>query len=216
MDEIWTAVDDYYDGLILEPDSALDAAMAANREAGLPPIDVTPAQGRFLHLLARGVGARRILEIGTLGGYSTIWLARAVLPEGSVVTCEIDPDRAALARANVDRAGLAEAVEIRTGPALDTLAALSGPFDLVFVDADKPGNADYLAATIPLTRPGGVILVDNVVRDGRVVDPGDDGPDVVGTRRFAEALAAESRVDATMIQTVGRKGYDGFVLAVVR
>lgn len=213
--DTWNAVEDYYDGLLLGEDPALDAAREANAAAGLPPIDVSPAQGKMLHLLARAIGARRILEVGTLGGYSTIWLARAVQPEGSVVTCELDPHHAAVARANLERAGLAETVDVRVGPALRTLEGLTGPFDLAFVDADKTSNAEYFAHAVRLSRPGGVIVVDNVVRGGRVVDA--DGDEAVaGTRRFAAALAAEERVDATVIQTVGSKGHDGFVLAVVR
>jgi predicted O-methyltransferase YrrM len=213
--DTWNAVEDYYDGLLLGEDPALDAAREANAAAGLPPIDVSPAQGKMLHLLARAIGARRILEVGTLGGYSTIWLARAVQPEGSVVTCELDPHHAAVARANLERAGLAETVDVRVGPALRTLEGLTGPFDLAFVDADKTSNAEYFAHAVRLSRPGGVIVVDNVVRGGRVVDA--DGDEAVaGTRRFAAALAAEERVDATVIQTVGSKGHDGFALAVVR
>ncbi|MCX6463461.1 MAG: O-methyltransferase [Pseudonocardiales bacterium] len=213
--DTWNAVEDYYDGLLLGEDPALDAAREANAAAGLPPIDVSPAQGKMLHLLARAIGARRVLEVGTLGGYSTIWLARAVQPEGSVVTCELDPHHAAVARANLERAGLAETVDVRVGPALRTLEGLTGPFDLAFVDADKTSNAEYFAHAVRLSRPGGVIVVDNVVRGGRVVDA--DGDEAVaGTRRFAAALAAEERVDATVIQTVGSKGHDGFALAVVR
>ncbi len=216
----WAAVDDYYAGLLLTEDPVLDAALAANEAAGLPPIDVSPAQGKMLHLLARAIGARRILEIGTLGGYSTIWLARAVQPEGTVVTCELDPHHASVATANIARAGLAATVDVRVGPALDTLAGLIGPFDLAFVDADKDSNAEYFAHALRLSRPGGVIVIDNVVRGGRVVpgsDPaGSDAAAVVGTRRLAAALAAEERVDATVIQTVGSKGHDGFALAVVR
>jgi predicted O-methyltransferase YrrM len=212
----WDEVDDYYTGLLLDEDPALDAALEANAEAGLPSIDVSPAQGKMLHLLARAIGARRILEVGTLGGYSTIWLARAVQPEGSVVTCEIDPHHAQVATANIARAGLADTVDVRVGPAIDTLAGLTGPFDLAFIDADKASNAEYFAHALRLSRPGGVIVVDNVVRGGRVVDGASTDAAVVGTRRFAQALAAEERVDATVIQTVGSKGHDGFALAVVR
>lgn len=220
-DRSWDEVDAYYTGLLLDDDPALDAALEANAEAGLPPIDVSPAQGKMLHLLARAIGARRILEVGTLGGYSTIWLARAVQPEGpigggSVVTCEIDPHHAQVATANIARAGLADTVDVRVGPAIDTLAGLAGPFDLAFIDADKASNAEYFAHALRLSRPGGVIVVDNVVRGGRVVDGASTDAAVVGTRRFAQALAAEERVDATVIQTVGSKGHDGFALAVVR
>jgi predicted O-methyltransferase YrrM len=214
-DERWRAVDDFITGMLVGPDPALDAALAANRAAGLPPIDVSPAQGKLLHLLARAIGARRILEIGTLGGYSTIWLGRALGPDGRVVTLEREPRHAAVAAENLARAGLAEQVDIVVGPALETLPHLDGPFDLVFVDADKPSNAAYLAAAVRLSRPGALIVVDNVVRDGRVADPTDDDPAVVGSRRLTEALAAEPRLSATELQTVGSKGYDGFALALV-
>ncbi|MBC8092535.1 MAG: O-methyltransferase [Pseudonocardia sp.] len=216
MSESWAAVDDYYTGLLHLEDPALDAALAANEAAGLPSIDVSPAQGKMLHLLARAVGARRVLEVGTLGGYSTIWLARAVQPEGTVITCELDPHHAAVATDNITRAGLADSVDVRVGPAIDTLAGLDGPFDLTFIDADKASNAEYFAHALRMSRPGGVIVVDNVVRGGRVVDTDSTDTAVVGTRRFAAALAAEERVDATVIQTVGSKGHDGFALAVVR
>ncbi len=214
-EHLWHAVDDYLGGLLVGPDPALDAALAANRAAGLPPIDVSPLQGKLLHLLARVAGARRILEIGTLGGYSTIWLARALPRGGRLVTLERVPRHAEVARENLARAGLAEVVEVVVGPALDTLRDLDGPFDLVFVDADKPANADYLAHAVRLSRPGTVIVVDNVVRGGRVADPLDDDASVRGSRRLVEALAAEPRLSATAVQTVGGKGLDGFALAVV-
>jgi predicted O-methyltransferase YrrM len=214
-DERWRAVDDFITGMLVGPDPALDAALAANRAAGLPPIDVSPAQGKLLHLLARAIGARRVLEIGTLGGYSTIWLGRALGPDGRVVTLEREPRHAAVAADNLARAGLAEQVDIVVGPALETLPDLDGPFDLVFVDADKPSNAAYLAHALRLSRPGALIVVDNVVRDGRVADPTDDDPAVVGSRQLTEALAAEPRLSATELQTVGSKGYDGFALALV-
>ncbi len=211
----WCAVDHYITDLLIGPDPALDAALEANAAAGLPAIDVSPAQGKLLHLLARAIGARRILEIGTLGGYSTIWLARALPADGSLVTCESSARHAEVARANIARAGLDDRVEIRQGPALDTLSELAGPFDLVFVDADKPSNADYFGWALRLTRPGSVIIVDNVVREGRVLEADSDDAAVLGTRRFTEMLAAERRVSATEIQTVGSKGHDGFALAVV-
>ena len=214
-EQSWQDVDDYYGGLLLPADPVLDAALEANAAAGLPAIDVTPAQGKLLHLLARSIGAQAILEVGTLGGYSTIWLARALPAGGRLVTLERDPRHADVARANVARAGLDGVVDVLVGPALDTLPTLTGPFDLVFVDADKQSNAEYLALALERTRPGGVIVVDNVVRGGRVVDPGTDDAAVAGTRRFAAALAAEKRVDATVIQTVGGKGHDGFALAFV-
>ena len=215
-DQLWHAVDGYLAGSLVGPDPILDGALAANRAAGLPPIDVSPALGKLLHLLARVTGARRILEVGTLGGYSTIWLARALPAGGRVVTLEREPRHAAVAADNIARAGLAGVVQIVVGPALETLPTLAGPFDLVFVDADKPSNADYLAHALRLSRPGTVIVVDNVVRGGRVADPDDDDPAVVGSRRLVEALAVEPRIDATALQTVGVKGYDGFALAVVR
>jgi predicted O-methyltransferase YrrM len=209
------AVDDYLAGLLVGPDPALDAALAANRAAGLPAIDVSPLQGKLLHVLARALGARSILEIGTLGGYSTIWLARALPDDGRLVTLERSPHHAEVAAANIARAGLSTRVEIVVGAALDTLPGLDGPFDLVFVDADKPSNADYLAHAVRLSRPGTLIVVDNVVRGGRVADAGDDDPAVVGSRRLVEALAADDRLSATALQTVGSKGHDGFAVAVV-
>lgn len=213
---LWSAVDDYWTGVLHAPDPTLDAALADSAAAGLPPIAVSPPQGKFLHLLARIAGARRILEIGTLGGYSTIWLARALPAGGQLVTCELDPHHARIACANLARAGVGELVDIRVGPAIDTLAGLAGPFDLAFVDADKPSGADYFRECVRLVRPGGTIVVDNVVRGGAVVDAASIDPAVVGTRRLADAIAAEPRVDATVLQTVGGKNYDGFVLAVVR
>lgn len=212
---VWGAVDDYWTGLLHTPDAALDAALADSEAGGLPSIAVSPPQGKFLHLLARGVGARRILEIGTLGGYSTIWLARALPAGGELITCELDPHHAAVARANIDRAGVGALVDIRVGPAGDTLSGLTGPFDLAFVDADKPSGAHYFRACLRLVRVGGVIIIDNVVRRGGVVDAASPDPAIIGTRRLAEAVAAEPRVDATVLQTVGGKSYDGFVLAIV-
>ncbi|MGE3284855.1 MAG: O-methyltransferase [Pseudonocardia sp.] len=211
-DNSWTETDTFLTDLFVGEDGALQAALAANAEAGLPPIDVSPPQGKLLHLLARAVGARRILEVGTLGGYSTIWLARALPADGRLVTCEIDPRHAAVARANLERAGLAGRVEVVEGPALTTIAALAGPFDLVFADADKPSNADYFARAVELTRPGGLIVVDNVVRQGGVV-AGED-PNAAGSRRALAAMAADPRVVATAIQTVGSKGHDGFAIAL--
>jgi predicted O-methyltransferase YrrM len=220
MSARWGAVDTYLAEKLLGDDPALDAALKANAEGGLPAIDVSPTQGKFLHLLARAIGARRVLEIGTLGGYSTIWLARAVPEDGRVVTLELDPHHAEVARANLDRAGVGGKVEIRVGPALDTLAALAGeggaPFDLAFIDADKQNNANYVAAAIGLSRPGTVIIVDNVVRDGRVIDAASQDATVQGTRRLFDMLAAEPRLDATALQTVGVKGWDGLVMAMVR
>ena len=218
MSEAWREVDRYLAGKLLGEDAALDAALRANAEAGLPAIDVSPVQGKLLHLLARAAGARRILEIGTLGGYSTIWLARALPDDGKVVTLEIEPHHAAVARANLDRAGLGKRVEIRVGPALDSLSALQGEdrFDFVFIDADKENNANYVRAAIGLARAGALIVVDNVVREGAVLDAGSDDPRVMGTRRLFDYLSAEPRLDATAVQTVGSKKWDGLAVALVR
>ena len=217
--EQWTAVDDYIDSAVIPTDPVLDAALQASADAGLPDIGVSAEQGKLLHLLALGQGARRILEIGTLGGYSAIWLARALSADGRLITLEADPGHAEVARVNLANAGLAGVSEVKTGRALDTLpllhAAGDGPFDLIFIDADKPSYPDYLAWSVRLSRPGTMIVADNVVRGGGVLDAGSALPGVQGVRRFMEALAAEPRVSATVIQTVGRKGYDGFALAVV-
>ena len=215
----WTAVDRYITGLLVPPDAALDGALRDSAAAGLPPIAVSPAQGKLLHLLARTQGARRILEIGTLGGYSTIWLARALPAGGQLMTLEVDPRHAEAARANIARAGLAGVVELRLGPALETLPQLiaekSGRFDLIFIDADKGAIPEYFARALELSRRGTLIIVDNVVRNGAVADPASTDPAVIGVRRFHQLLAAERRVSATTIQTVGSKGYDGFTLALV-
>jgi predicted O-methyltransferase YrrM len=213
--ETWEQVDEYVSERLVEADPALVAALADSAAAGLPPIAVSPPQGKFLRLLARIHGARSVLEIGTLGGYSTIWLAGALPPDGRVVTLEVNPAHAEVARKNLARAGLDDRVEIRVGAALETLPTLTGPFDLAFIDADKKNNPDYVRWALRLVRPGGVIVVDNVVRHGALVDPADTSPDVVGTRATYDLLAAEPRLDATAIQTVGAKGYDGFAIAVV-
>jgi predicted O-methyltransferase YrrM len=215
--ETWAAVDRYISGLLVSPDSALDAALEASAAAGLPQINVTPSQGKLLHVLARMQGARRILEIGTLGGYSAIWLARALPEGGRLITLEADPRHAEVAGANLARAGLAEIVDVRLGPALDTLPGLvaEGPFDLFFIDADKPNNPAYFSWAVRLSRPGSVIIVDNVVRGGAVADTDNDDPRVQGSRRLFEVIAAEPRVTATTIQTVGAKGYDGLAIALV-
>jgi predicted O-methyltransferase YrrM len=202
--------------ILLRPDAALDATLTANRAAGLPSIDVAPNQGKLLYLLAQMLGACNILEIGTLGAYSTIWLARALPADGHLITLEADPKHAEVARANLVRAGLAQVVDVRVGVALDTLPALVGQiFDLVFIDADKPNNAAYLEWALRLARPGSVIIVDNVVRAGGILDATSNDPRIQGTRRLFEAIAQEPRLEATAIQTVGRKGHDGFVLARV-
>ncbi len=212
----WRRVDDYIRDRLIPADPALDAAQTAAAAAGLPAIEVSPTQGKLLQLLARIAGARRILEIGTLAGYSTIWLARGLAPGGRLVTLEADPHHAAVARANLAAAGLADVVEVREGPALDTLPNVEGPFDLVFIDADKRNNPNYLDWALRLSRPGTVIVCDNVVRRGRITDPENAEGDVTGTRALFDRLAAEPRLDATALQTVGAKGWDGFVLAVVR
>jgi predicted O-methyltransferase YrrM len=215
----WTAVDEYFDTALHLSDPALEAALAANRAAGLPGIDVSPAQGKFLHLLARMVGAKRILEIGALGGYSSIWLARALRPGGHLVSLEISPKHAEVARANLARAGLGEAAEVRVGPALESLAALKAeagaPFDFVFIDADKPNNANYLKAALDLSRPGAVIVCDNVVRDGTIADAKSRDANVLGARALFETIAAEPRLSGVGLQTVGAKGWDGFAIALV-
>lgn len=215
----WTAIDRYFTDLLTAPDPGLDAALAASAAAELPQINVSPNQGKLLHLLARAMGARTILEIGTLGGYSSIWLARALPPDGHLISLEADPRHAEIARANIAGAGLAEVVEVRLGKALDTLPHLAAeghePFDFTFIDADKPNTTEYFAWALRLSRPGSVIVVDNVVRGGQVIDAESDDPSVQGVRRFNERLGSEPRVSATAIQTVGSKGYDGFVIAVV-
>ena len=215
MTDVWDRVDEYVTERLIGADPALDAALADSAAAGLPAIQVSAPQGKFLRLLARMAGARRILEVGTLGGYSTIWLARGLAPGGHLDTLEVDPRHAEVARVNLRRAGLADTVTVHLGPAIDTLPTLTGPYDLVFIDADKKGNPDYVRAALGLTRPGGVIVVDNVVRGGRVADAGDTSADVVGTRATYDLLASEPRLDATALQTVGGKGYDGFAIAVV-
>jgi predicted O-methyltransferase YrrM len=219
-DDRWTAVDGFLSDLLVGPDEALDAALVASADAGLPTIEVSPMQGKLLHLLARMHGARTVLELGTLGGYSTIWLARALPADGRLVTLEASPLHAEVAAANLARAGVSGLVDLRVGPALESLPALeqegAGPFDLVFIDADKENIPHYFAWALRLTRPGSVILVDNVIRDGAVIDATSEDPRVQGVRRFFEQLGAEPRVSATVIQTVGRKGYDGLAVGVVR
>jgi predicted O-methyltransferase YrrM len=219
-EETWAEVDAFAGGLLAPHDPALEEAIAAGEHAGLPQIQVSPPQGKLLNILARSIEARAVLEFGTLAGYSTIWLARA-LPEGdgSLVTLESDPAYAEVARGNLARAGLADLVDIRVAPALETLPSLeaegAGPFDLVFIDADKVNTPEYFAWSLERTRLGGLIVADNVVRGGALVDRADEEPSIVAQRRFHEMLADEPRVEATTIQTVGVKGYDGFTIALV-
>jgi len=221
MDQgLWITVDRYLSDTLIPADHLMDEALDANACAGLPPIDVAPNQGKLLHLIARVQGARRILEIGTLGGYSTIWLARALPPDGQLVTLELDPKHATVAANNLRRSGLSSVVDIRVGPALESLEGLQAesakPFDLIFLDADKQNYPAYLEEAIKLSRPGTVILADNVVREGAIVDQNNTDERVMGVRSFLEKLSTHPRLDATAIQTVGTKGYDGFAFAVVR
>lgn len=217
--EKWTAVDRYINDLLVPPDAALAAALEASAAAGLPAINVAPNQGKLLMLLAQLQRARTILEIGTLGGYSTIWLARALPADGRLITLEADAKHAEVAQANIARAGLDNIVELRLGQALNSLPQIAdegrGPFDLIFIDADKPSTPDYFKWALRLSRRGSLIIVDNVVREGAVIDPDSDDASVQGARRFHELVAAERRVSATTIQTVGSKGHDGFTLALV-
>ena len=217
--KIWKQVDQYFAKALIAHGDGFEAALDANRKANLPAIDVTPLQGKLLEILARATGARRVLEIGTLGGYSTLWLARALANNGLVVTLEIEPRHAQIARHNLETAGLAHCVELRIGPAAQTLAELvneqSAPFDFIFIDADKAGYPEYLQWSMKLSRPGTLIVADNVVRDGKVIDPDNPDPNIQGVRRFTELVSAEPRLSATALQTVADKGYDGFVIAVV-
>jgi predicted O-methyltransferase YrrM len=216
-DKTWEAVDQYFLGKIIGQDAALKEAQRAAEAAGFPPISVTAAQGKLLHLIVRMHGARKVLEIGTLAGYSTIWMARALPPGGKLISLECENRHAEVARSNIERAGVSALVEIRVGLALKTLPMLKseGPFDMVFIDADKENNAGYFQWALRLSRPGGVIIVDNVVREGKVADPANTDENVLGARRVVDLIAAEPRVSATAIQTVGGKSYDGFLLAVV-
>jgi predicted O-methyltransferase YrrM len=218
-EEQWAGVDQYLTNLLVRPDAALEQALEASAAAELPSIAVSAPQGKLLHLLARLAGAKRILELGTLGGYSTIWLARALPPGGRLVTLEFEPKHADVARRNITRAGLDGAVEVRVGPAVKTLQQMveegTERFDLIFIDADKPEYPDYLTWSIKLSRPGTLIIADNVIRNGAVADAASTDPKVLGVRRFNEMVAAEPRLNATAIQTVGSKGYDGFTIALV-
>ncbi len=224
MQELWSAVDAYIDGLLFAGDDVIASALEASTKAGLPPISVTPSQGKLLCLLVQMSGARNILEIGTLGGYSTLWLARALPPEGRILTLEFSAKHAEVARANFAHAGFAEKIEVRIGAALETLPQIAaegrGPFDFIFIDANKDDYSEYLAWALRLSRPGTVIVADNVVRDGEVLQPGTKDAAVQGAQRFNARLAAEScadnpRLSSTILQTVGCKGYDGFALARV-
>lgn len=215
----WTAVDDYFERLYVQSHPVLEAALQAADNAGLPPAQVAPNQGKLLYIFAQMIGARRILELGTLGGYSTIWLARALPPDGSLVTLEYDPKHAEVARSNFVLAGLSDLIEIRVGKALDTLPQLAAeqpdPFDLVFIDADKGNNPAYLEWALKLTHRGSVIIGDNVVRNGMVLDSTSDDASVKGIRAFNELFSADPRLSASAIQTVGSKGWDGFAIGVV-
>ncbi|MBB5342770.1 O-methyltransferase [Tunturibacter empetritectus] len=217
--DLWTSVDHFLTDTLVHPDQALNEAVRTNADAGLPAIDVAPNQGKFLHLLARIHKAKRILEVGTLGGYSTIWLARALPPDGTLITLELNPTHASVAAANIKRAGLSSLVDLRVGSALESLANLhaqkAAPFDLIFLDADKPNNPSYLEWAIKLSRPGTVIIGDNVIRDGAILDPNSSDPAVSGTRTFLERFGDNPRLEATALQTVGSKGYDGFAIALV-
>jgi len=216
---LWSAIDDHIVGILSPSDPALDQALADSKAAGLPAINVAPNQGKLLQLLAQTIGARRVLEVGTLGGYSTIWLARALPSDGRLITLEYSPVHAEVARANIARAGLADIVEVRVGAALESLPRLAAenpePFDLVFIDADKENNPHYFTWALKMTRPGGLIIIDNVVRAGSVIDADSQDPNVLGIRRMYELIAAEPRVTATAVQTVGSKGHDGFAIALV-
>lgn len=218
-EETWDSVDDYVVTRLGLSDASLAATLARSDEAGLPKISVAPNQGKLLELLARSNGARRILEIGTLGGYSTIWMARALPSDGALVTLELSPVHAEVARTNLEGAGVAAKVEVRVGPAADTLRAMINegvePFDFIFIDADKEGYPEYFALSMRLSRPGTVMVADNVVRNGAVADPASDDERVQAVRQFFDDVAAEPRVDATAVQTVGTKGYDGFALLIV-
>ncbi len=218
--ELWTAVDHYFDDLFIGPDPILDAVLAASAQAGLPAIQVSPSQGKFLSVLARSLGARHILEVGTLGGYSTIWLARALPADGRLITLEANPKHATVARANFARAGLDHLIELRLGSALDTLPQLAaekrGPFDFIFLDADKPNITAYFEWALKLARRGSLIVADNVVREGKVLDANNGDSSVQSMRRFFAQAAADPRVDATVVQTVGSKGYDGLAILLVK
>lgn len=215
----WDKVDQYITERLIPQDAVLEEVLVTNQQAGLPPFDVSPSQGKFLNLLVQMKGARRILEIGTLGGYSTIWMARALPSDGQIVTLELDPIHAQVAKANLSLAEVDHLVELRVGDALEQLSQMKQegvePFDFIFIDADKPNNPNYLKWALQFSQPGTVILGDNVIREGEVINENSEDPRVVGVREFYDLLAEESRISATAIQTVGSKGYDGFVLGIV-
>jgi len=215
MDATWETVENYLAERVIKPDRIFDIVQESSKAAGLPDIAISAAEGRQLELMARMIGARRILEIGTLGGYSTIWLARALPADGKVITLEYSPKHAEVARNNIARAGFASRVEVMTGAGLDLLPQLEGPFDFFFIDANKDDYPEYFRWAVKLSRPGSIIVVDNVVREGRVADPKADEPLINGIKKMHEAIAAEPRVTATAIQTVGARGYDGYVVAMV-
>jgi predicted O-methyltransferase YrrM len=217
-EQVWSEVDDYFEEHLLPTDDVMRATLETNVAEQLPPIAVTPPQGKLLHLIARACGARRILEIGTLGAYSTIWLARALKPGGHLITLEIDPHHAEVAKRNLAHAGMSDRVEVRVGRAADLLDAMHGivePFDFIFIDADKASSDIYFKAIIPLSHPGTVVIVDNVVRDGKVADAKSEDEDIKGIRRMTEWLATQPTISATAIQTVGGKSYDGFLMAII-
>lgn len=217
---IWAKVDAYIVERLVGVDPDQEQTLKDNAANGLPAIDVSAPQGKFLNLLVRMTGARKILEIGTLGGYSTIWMARALPEGGRLISLEYEPRHAETAKANIARAGFADRVEVRTGAAAETLPVLAtegaGPFDFIFIDADKPSNPIYLDWALKLSRPGTVVVLDNVVRDGAVIDAGSADPSIIGTRKGFDVFAGNPRFDATALQTVGSKGYDGFAIAIVR
>jgi len=217
---LWAAVDTYIAQNLIPSDPILEEALKSNAQAELPSIDVSPTQGKFLYLLAKIKGARRILEVGTLGGYSTIWLARALPPDGKLITLELSPKHAEVAAKNIARAGLTALIEQRVGPALDSFAQLqterTEPFDLIFIDADKPNNPNYLDWALRLSHPGTIIITDNVIREGEVLKADDPDPTVQGTRHFFEKLGTDDRLEATALQTVGCKKHDGFAIAIVK
>jgi predicted O-methyltransferase YrrM len=216
-EKTWSAVDAYVaDRLLAGADPVFEAILRANAAGGLPAIDVSPPQGKLLHLMVKISGARRILEIGTLGGYSTVWMASALPPDGRLITLEYSEKHANVARENIARAGLLELVEVRQGAALDLLPALEGPFDLIFIDADKPNNPGYLDWALKLSRPGTVVILDNVVRDGKVTDAASEDHSVLGSRAAFDFFHDHPRLDSTALQTVGLKGYDGFAIALVK